>query len=68
MLRRWFLKHHGEHEPHQFDLYRCSVCRGIVTHRMIRAGGCQCAGSHLSPTNPTAREVFRLMVLPWTVR
>lgn len=68
MLRQWFLKQHGAHEAHQFDLYRCDQCKGLVTHRMIAKGGCSCVGSHLHPTNPTTGEFFRLMVMPWTVR
>lgn len=62
---KWFAAHHGMGEPHQFRLYRCSECKGIVTHRMIAAGGCGCPGSRLRPTNPTLGESFRLMVAPW---
>ena len=68
MLRRWFVKHHGEGEHNQYDFYRCDQCHGIVTWRMIRLGGCGCSRSRLRPTNPTMVEAFKLLVLPWTIK
>ncbi len=68
-LRAWFVKHHGEGEPHQYDFYRCDLCRRLVTWNIIRSGGCGCAGgTKMRPANPTLWETFRLMALPWTVR
>lgn len=69
MLRKWFVMHHGEGESHQYDLYRCDQCRGLVTHRMIReTAGCACPQSKLRPTNPTFIEAVKLMVTPWLVK
>ena len=65
MLREWFVKHHGVGTDSQFDLYRCHLCHGLVTHKMILKGGCACAGSRLRPTNPTTWEWFKLMAMPW---
>ena len=67
LLRAWFVRHHGEGAANQFDVYRCDQCRSIVTHKMIRRGGCRCAGARMRPTNPTMLETFRLLVLPWTM-
>lgn len=68
LLRQWFVKHHGEGEDNQFDVYRCDQCRGLVTHRMIARGGCGCAGSRLRPTNATFAETVKLLVTPWLIR
>lgn len=65
MLRKWFLYHHGQGAPNQDDLYRCLGCRGLVTHRIIRRGGCGCGYSKVSPTNPTVWEFLGLMLWPW---
>jgi hypothetical protein len=63
LMRRWFVSFHGEGAPNQYDLYRCSICRGVVTHRMIKRGD-TCVGAQLRPTNPTFWERLTLMVRP----
>lgn len=68
LLRQWFVKHHGEGAENQYDCYRCDQCRGLITHRIIARGGCGCAASKLRPTNPTAWETIKLLVLPWLMK
>jgi hypothetical protein len=67
MLRKWFVRWHGEGAPHQADLYRCETCHGLVTHKRIRTGQLCCQGAHFRPTNPRLFEVVRLFAFPWTV-
>lgn len=69
LLRQWFVMHHGEGAEGQYDVYRCDLCRGLVTHRMIAKGGCsRCPGARMRPTNPTLRETVSLMVAPWLTK
>lgn len=67
MLRKLFVRWHGEGEAHQLDLYRCMGCRRIVTWNMIRSGERCCAG-RLAPTNPTFWETLGLFLAPWRYR
>ena len=65
---RWLVYWHGQGEAHQYQFYRCYVCRRVVTHRHIVTGGCPCQGSvKISPAKLSARDKARLIYLPWTV-
>lgn len=64
MLRKLFVKWHGEGEGHQADLFRCEGCGGLVTWRMIREGRACCA-RRMRPTNPRFFEAIRLFIFPW---
>lgn len=68
LLRKWFVYNHGEGEIHQADLYRCHICKALITFNMIRKGGCQKCFGKLSPTRPSFREAFQLLVMPWMFR
>jgi hypothetical protein len=64
-LTRW----HGHGAEHQHDYYRCNGCQRVVTHTLIRHGGCRCGhGNKLQPTTPRFWEQVQLLVFPWTVR
>lgn len=65
-LRRRFVVLHGEGAAHQADVYRCTTCGGLRTHKQIGAGDVCCAG-RLAPTVPTWFEQVRLLVFPWSV-
>lgn len=64
-LRRWFIRCHGIGASNQDELYRCLGCRRIVTHRMIKGGGCRCGYAKIAPTNATVTETIALLVTPW---
>ncbi len=67
-LGRWLIWWHGQGEEWQYQFYRCHECRRLVTHYIIRAGGCPCRGSvKISPTYLSARDKARLLLMPWTV-
>lgn len=68
LLRKWFVHWHGEGEANQNDLYRCLGCHKIVTWNIIKASGCSCGASRISPTNPSFLEKLKVMVTPWLVR
>lgn len=63
-LRKRFVKLHGEGSPHQYDLYRCEACGGIVTWKQIRGEVDHPCGParRLRPTNPTFLEAVRLLL------
>jgi len=66
MLRKLFVKFHGEGEAHQADLYRCITCGSLVTWNKIRSGEL-CCGGRVRPSNPTLLEKIQLLVAPWTI-
>jgi len=66
LLRKHFIRHHGEGAAHQADFYRCMSCGGLITWKKIRSNTLCCAG-RLTKTNPTWWEAFRLLVFPWTL-
>lgn len=67
--RAWFVRCHGEGMAHQYDVFRCEGCRGLVTHRLIKGGGCpKCLqGTRMRPAVLTVREKLRLLFAWWTV-
>jgi len=65
LLRRRFIRLHGEGAEHQADVYRCANCAGLVTWKRIQAGDVCCSG-RLTPTNPKFHEKIRLLVAPWS--
>ena len=65
MLRKLFVKLHGEGEAHQMDFFRCHACHRLITWNMIR-GGRACCGGRVVPTNPSLFETVKLFVVPWT--
>jgi len=68
-LARWLQAWHGQGAPHQADYYRCHGCRRLVTHVVIRQGGCDCGMSNkLSPAVLRWQDKVRLLCLPWTLR
>ena len=66
MLREWFIRCHGEGEPHQADLYRCITCGRLITWKKIRTADLCCMG-RVCRTNPTWWETIRLLAFPWTI-
>lgn len=66
-LLKWYIKWHGEGEPHQERIYRCQLCRRLMTWTKIRQGSCVCGTNRIVATYPTLWERFRLFCLPWTV-
>jgi hypothetical protein len=66
LLRKRFVRLHGEGAPHQADVYRCQVCGRLVTHKQIAAAEI-CCSSRVLPGTPTAFEAFRLLALPWSI-
>lgn len=66
MLRKWFVKLHGEGAAHQADVYRCVACGRLVTWNTIR-GGKACCGGRVRPSRPKFMETIRLFLLPWTI-
>ena len=67
MLRKRFVRLHGEGEAHQADLHRCVTCGRLVTWKRIRLGETVCCQGRLCKTNPSWWETVRLLALPWTV-
>ena len=68
LAARWLEYWHGVGEPWQYQFFRCYACRRIVTHRLIRLGGCRCQESiKVSPAKLTRGEKARLLFLPWTI-
>jgi hypothetical protein len=63
-LRKRFVSKHGQGDTHQYDLYRCESCGGIVTWKMIRQEADHACGtiSRIRPTNPTTLESIRLLL------
>ena len=52
----------------QYQWYRCTACKGIVTWKKIKQqGGCTCGCGKVSPTMPKFGEKIQLLFLPWTV-
>lgn len=66
MLRKYFVKRHGEGAANQADFYRCMTCGKLHTWNKIRKGEVCCA-HRLIPANPTWLETVRLFILPWTI-
>lgn len=66
ILSNWFVKHHGEGEPHQAQVYRCLQCGRLMTWTKIRKADICCTG-RMSPTNPKLWEKIQLIVFPWSV-
>ena len=64
---RWLTYWHGEGAPHQFRYYRCKECRGLVTWKQIRDGGCRCGATKVTPANLRWKEKVKVLCLPWTV-
>lgn len=65
--RWWLAQWHDEGAEHQQMFYRCHACRGIVTWRHIRKGGC-CGVSKLSPAVLGLGEKAKLLFMPWSYR
>lgn len=52
----------------QYAYYRCELCRGIVTWKQIKAGGCKCGtGSRVRAAHLSFTDKLQLIFLPWTV-
>ena len=68
LIDRWLVRCHGIGAEHQEFLYRCEGCQRLMTWKKIRQGGCSCKSSlKIRPTTASWPEMFRLVVLPWTV-
>ncbi len=67
LLRPWMEYWHGRKDAsHQWDFYRCKGCRGLVTWRMIKRGGCSCdMAKQLVPARLSLVEKVKILVLPW---
>lgn len=65
-LRHW---HGTPPDPaRQYDYYRCEVCRGLVTWKHIRQGGCACGvGSRVRAAHLTLWEKCKILVMPWSL-
>ena len=60
MLRRRFVRLHGEGAAHQADVYRCQSCGRLITWNKIRQADVCCQG-HVVPAQPTWLEKIRLL-------
>ena len=60
---------HGKRKAsHQYDFYRCCGCRGILNWKKLNRGGCDCdTGNKIKPAKLTKWEMFKILVLPWTI-
>jgi len=69
-IKRYLARRHGAPtDPNrQYQFYRCELCRGIVTWKQIKQGGCKCGvGSRVRAAHLSFGEKVQLLIAPWSI-
>jgi len=68
LAKKWLDYNYDNGDEHQYQFYRCDGCKGLVTWKTIRQGGCDCGlGRNLHPACLSLFEKFKLLFMPWMV-